>query len=57
MLKKVVTGSILLTAVPVAVSKLSKEESTPDIIKHRPQDLPIYSTIHGEEKYGINIFD
>lgn len=44
MLRKFAASSVLLAAVPVAPTKDTKDSSAET--KKRPQDLPIYSTIH-----------
>lgn len=48
MLRKVLTGTILIAAVPVANKDEKKKED--EGIKLRPQDLPIYSTVHDSKK-------
>lgn len=48
MIRNVLTGSILLSAAPVAAAAV-KDDKPKEATKYRPSDLPIYSTIYAKD--------
>lgn len=49
MLRNIVTGSMMLAAVPVTATP-TKDDSTKEPKKLRPSELPIYSTVYDNDQ-------
>lgn len=46
MFRKLISPSVLLAAAPVAAKEVKKQDESNIPITYRPQDLPIYSSVH-----------
>lgn len=57
MFRKLLPPSVLLAAAPVAAKEVkAQQDESNKPITYRPQDLPIYSTVHKNDnkRFGTN---
>lgn len=57
MFRKIISPSVLLAAAPVAAKEVKAQDESNKPITHRPQDLPIYSTVfkNDNKRFGASI--